>query len=102
MSYPPPEEPVVVDPEGPPLESFVPRRTVESNPLARLDDRIRRLESQISAMQKANTLRSASLSDDAVLTVLDATDTAVARLGLLSDGTHGIEVFSGGVWKKVT
>lgn len=102
MSYPPPEEPVVVDPEGPPLESYVPRRTVETDPMARIMQRLEAQDRRIAALQKAATLRSSSLSGDGVLTVIEDDGNEVARIGLLSDGTHGIEVFSGGVWKKVT
>lgn len=102
MSYPIPEDPVVDDPEGAPLEAFVPRRTIEPNALARLQNELRDLKQQIRSMQKAATLRSSSLSGDAVLTVIEDDGSEVARLGLLSDGSHGIEVFSGGVWKKVT
>jgi hypothetical protein len=104
VSEPPIEPPPVVeDPEGPPLEAFVPRRSVETDPMSRIMQRFERLEQQVARLQKGGgSLRSASLSDDATLTVLNDDGTEAARLGLLSDGSHGIEVFSGGVWKKVT
>jgi hypothetical protein len=94
----PPEEPAEIIPEA-----FIPRRTVEPNSMARIMQRFARLEQQVARLQKgAGSLKSASLSDDSEITVIDDTGATVARLGLLSDGSHGIEVFSGGVWKKVT
>jgi hypothetical protein len=95
MSYPFPEE-IPIDP---PIEEFVPRRTVEPDALARLMGEVRALRREIQATRNSATIAGGSLSGDAEpFTVYDNTDTPVVRIGKLSGGGYGIEVLKAGVW----
>jgi hypothetical protein len=102
----------------------IPRRSVESDPLAALMGEIRNLKEQVAALERGATLRNASISGGDGLRVLDAagstrvsintTDGAVvayndagspvARFGPLANsnpGAYGVEVLYNGGWVQV-
>ncbi|KUM41193.1 tail fiber domain-containing protein [Arthrobacter sp. EPSL27] len=102
----------------------IPRRSVESDPLAALMQKITKLEGQVASLERGATLRNASISGGDGLRVLDAdggtrvsintTDgavvaydaggNAVARFGPLTNskpGSYGVEVKYNGSWVQV-
>lgn len=102
----------------------IPRKSVESDPLAALMGEIRTLREQVSALERASTLRNASISGGDGLRVLDdnggtrvsidpitgaviaydAAGNAVARFGPLANsnpGNYGVEVKYNGSWVQV-
>jgi hypothetical protein len=102
----------------------IPRRSVESDPLAALMGEIRTLKNQVAALERGATLRNASISGGDGLRVLDeqggtrvsinTTDGAVvaydgsgapvARFGPLTNskpGQYGVEVKYNGGWVQV-
>lgn len=102
----------------------IPRKSVESDPLADLMGQIRALKDQVAALERGATLRNASISGGDGLRVLDsnggtrvqidpatgavnaydASGNAVARFGPLSNsnpGNYGVEVKYNGSWVQV-
>ncbi|MCZ9884635.1 tail fiber domain-containing protein [Arthrobacter sp. B2a2-09] len=102
----------------------IPRRAVESDPLAALMAEIKALKGQVATLERGATLRNASISGGDGLRVLDSdggtrvsintTDgavvayddsgAAVARFGPLSNskpGSYGVEVKYNGSWVQV-
>ncbi|QIG58497.1 minor tail protein [Arthrobacter phage DrSierra] len=102
----------------------IPRRAVESDPLAALMQKINGLEKQVAALERGASLRNASISGGEGLRVLDedggtrvsinTTDgavvaydgdgNAVARFGPLANsnpGQYGVEVMYNGGWLQV-
>lgn len=102
----------------------IPRKAVESDPLAALMAKISKLEEQVASLERGATLRNASISGGDGLRVLDATGStrvsinttdgavvaydaggsAVARFGPLANsnpGSYGVEVLYNGGWVQV-
>ncbi|UIW13272.1 minor tail protein [Arthrobacter phage Crewmate] len=102
----------------------IPRRPVESDPLAALMAKLSRLEDQVKALERGATLRNASISGgdglrvlgedgetrvsinttDGAVVAYDAAGTAVARFGPLANsnpGEYGVEVRYNGSWVQV-
>ncbi|QHB36601.1 minor tail protein [Arthrobacter phage Adolin] len=102
----------------------IPRRAVESDPLAALMQKITRLENQVASLERGASLRNASISGGEGLRVLDGngdtrvsintTDGAVvaynddgdpvARFGPLANsnpGNYGVEILYNGGWVQV-
>lgn len=102
----------------------IPRRAVESDPLAALMAKITKLENQVASLERGATLRNASISGGDGLRVLDATGETrvsinttdgavvayngsgdpVARFGPLvnsNPGNYGVEIFYNGGWVQV-
>jgi len=102
----------------------IPRRAVESDPLAALMGKITKLENQVASLERGATLRNASISGGDGLRVLDGagetrvsintTDGAVvayngsgdpvARFGPLANsnpGNYGVEILYNGGWVQV-
>ncbi|UYL87624.1 minor tail protein [Arthrobacter phage VResidence] len=102
----------------------IPRRAVESDPLAALMSKITKLESQVASLERGATLRNASISGgdglrvldesggtrvsitttDGAVVAYDADGNAAARFGPLANsnpGAFGVEVNYNGSWVQV-
>lgn len=102
----------------------IPRRAVESDPLAALMAEIKALKGQVATLERGATLRNASISGgdglrvldsdggtrvsinttDGAVVAYDASGAAVARFGPLSNskpGSYGVEVKYNGAWVQV-
>ncbi|WNO26039.1 minor tail protein [Arthrobacter phage Wildwest] len=102
----------------------IPRRAVESDPLAALMQKITGLEKQVAALERGASLRNASISGgdglrvldeqggtrvsinttDGAVVAYDAGGSAVARFGPLANsnpGQYGVEVKYNGGWVQV-
>lgn len=102
----------------------IPRRAVESDPLAALMAKLTKLEGQVASLERGATLRNASISGgdglrvldsgggtrvsinttDGAVVAYDASGAAVARFGPLANsnpGNYGVEVKYNGGWVQV-